>query len=121
MRVERLQRPGKEAAGSRHEPGVARQTAPADVEPIGPPTETLMEEVLRRENLSRRVEAGPSQQGAPGVDGMTVDELPDYLRKAWPAIREQLLQGTYVPAPGARGASAQAGRRNTDARHPHRS
>jgi hypothetical protein len=82
MRVERLQRPRKEAAGSRHEPGVARQTAPADVEPIGPPTEALMGEVLRRENrliVLKRVQAN---KGAPGVDGHTVDELPAYLLRA---------------------------------------
>jgi RNA-directed DNA polymerase len=99
MRVERLQRPRKEAAGSRHEPGVARQTAPADVEPIGPPTEALMEEGLRRENLRTALKRVQANKGAPGVDGMTVDELPDYLRKAWPAIREQLRQGTYAPSP----------------------
>ncbi len=51
MRVEKLQRPRKEAAGSRHEPGVVRQTAPAEGESIVPQTESLMEEVLRRENL----------------------------------------------------------------------
>jgi hypothetical protein len=51
MREEKLQRPGKEAAGSRHEPGVVRQTAPAEGESIAPQTQNLMEEVLRRENL----------------------------------------------------------------------
>jgi group II intron reverse transcriptase/maturase len=40
-----------------------------------------------------------TNKGAPGVDGMTVDELPAYLREAWPAIREQLLNATYVPSP----------------------
>lgn len=99
MGAERFQRPGKEAAGSRQEPGVARQAVTAAAEPIGPPTETLMEEVLRRENLRAALKRVQANTGAPGVDGMTVDELPGYLRKAWPAIREQLLQGTYVPAP----------------------
>jgi hypothetical protein len=51
MRVERLQRPRKEAPGRRHEPGVVRQTAPAEGEIIVPQTQPLMEEVLRRENL----------------------------------------------------------------------
>jgi hypothetical protein len=51
MRVEQLQRPRKEATGSRHEPGVGRQTAPAEAESIGPQTQNRMEEVLRRENL----------------------------------------------------------------------
>jgi group II intron reverse transcriptase/maturase len=36
---------------------------------------------------------------APGVDGMMVDELRPFLRKTWPAIREELLQGTYQPQP----------------------
>ena len=99
MGAERFQRPGKEAAGSRHEPGVARQAVTAAAEPIGPPTETLMEEVLRRENLRAALKRVQANKGAPGVDGMTVDELAGYLRKAWPAIREQLLQGTYVPTP----------------------
>jgi RNA-directed DNA polymerase len=44
----------------------------------------------------RRVQ---SNKGAPGVDGMTVLELPDYLRTNWPRIREELLNGKYVPAP----------------------
>src|SRR5215510_2310524 len=99
MRAEKLQRPGKEAAGSRHEPGVVRQTVSAETEPIGPQTQPLMEEVLRRENLTTALKRVQANKGAPGVDGMTVDELPAYLRKAWPAIREQLLQGTYAPAP----------------------
>ena len=51
MGTETPQRPRKEAAGSRHEPGLVRQTAPASTDPIGPQTQTLLEEVLRRENL----------------------------------------------------------------------
>ncbi|MGH9438854.1 MAG: group II intron reverse transcriptase/maturase [Terriglobia bacterium] len=38
-------------------------------------------------------------KGAPGVDGMTVEQLPDYLRQSWPLIRDQLLQNTYRPLP----------------------
>lgn len=99
MRAEKHQRPGKEAAGSRHEPGVARQAVTAAAESIGPPTETLMEEVLRRENLFAALKRVKANKGAPGVDGMSVDELPKYLREAWPVIREQLLSETYVPSP----------------------
>ena len=98
MGAERFQRPGKEAAGSRHEPGVARQAVTA-AEPIGPPTETWMEEGLRRENRRAALKRVQANQGAPGVDGMTVDELPGHLRKAWPALRAQWRQGTDVPAP----------------------
>lgn len=99
MRVEKLQRPRKEAAGSRHEPGVVRQTAPAEGESIVPQTQSLMEEVLRRENLFAALRRVQANKGAPGVDGMCVDKLPDYLRHAWPEIREQLLSETYVPSP----------------------
>ena len=51
MGTETPQRPRKEAAGSRQEPGLVRHTAPASTDPIGPQTQTLLEEVLRRENL----------------------------------------------------------------------
>lgn len=99
MRAETPEQPGKEAAGSRHGPSAERQTVTAAAEPIGPPSETLMEEVLRRENLLAALKRVRANKGAPGVDGMTVDELPDHLRQAWPAIREQLLKATYVPSP----------------------
>ena len=65
MRAEKHQRPGKEAAGSRHEPGVARQAVTAAAESIGPPTETLMEEVLRRENLFAALKRVKANKGAP--------------------------------------------------------
>jgi group II intron reverse transcriptase/maturase len=58
-----------------------------------------MEEVLRRENLFAALRRVQANKGAPGVDGMSVGELPEYLRQAWPEIREQLLSETYVPAP----------------------
>ena len=38
-------------------------------------------------------------RGAPGVDGMTVAQLPKYIKKHWPAIRGQLLEGSYRPQP----------------------
>ncbi len=99
MRVETPAQAGKEATGSRHEPGAVCQTVTATEEPIGPPSETLIEEVLRRENLLAALKRVQANKGAPGIDGMTVDELPAYLRTAWPAIREQLLNATYVPSP----------------------
>ena len=36
--------------------------------------------------------------GGPGVDGMTVEELPAHLRAEWPRSREELLAGTYRPS-----------------------
>jgi RNA-directed DNA polymerase len=58
-----------------------------------------MEEVVRKENLIRALKRVRANKGAPGVDGMTVDQLRDHLREHWTCIREQLLSGTYVPQP----------------------
>jgi RNA-directed DNA polymerase len=62
-------------------------------------TEGLMEEVCERENCQQALKRVKSNKGSPGVDGMTVRELPDYLKQHWPAIRERLLSGTYSPEP----------------------
>src|SRR5438128_2086536 len=58
-----------------------------------------MEEVCERENRRAALKRVRANQGSPGIDGMTVDELPGYLEQHWPAIREQLLSGTYEPKP----------------------
>jgi RNA-directed DNA polymerase len=60
-------------------------------------TERLMEEVLDRENLRRALQRVKANKGSPGVDGMTVEQLPGYLEKHWPTHREQLLGGVYRP------------------------
>jgi len=59
----------------------------------------LMEEVCERENLVRAWQRVRGNKGAPGVDGMTVEEAKSYLREHWPEIRSQLLGGTYQPQP----------------------
>src|SRR5262250_3298544 len=62
-------------------------------------TNRLMEEVCERENLKAALRQVRANKGSPGVDGMTVVGLKDYLKQHWPAIREQLLNGTYEPKP----------------------
>ena len=62
-------------------------------------TDRLMEEVCERENLKEALRQVKANKGSPGVDGMTVVALSDYLRRHWPVIREQLLNGTYEPQP----------------------
>ena len=66
--------------------------------------EQLMEEVCARENCLQAYKRVKSNKGSAGIDGMTVEQLPGYLKKHWPAIREQLLSGTYKPQPAGRGA-----------------
>src|SRR5438445_760702 len=62
-------------------------------------TDRLMEEVCERENLKAALRQVKGNKGSAGVDGITVNQLSDYLRQHWPAIREQLLNGTYEPKP----------------------
>src|SRR5437667_2366210 len=62
-------------------------------------TNRLMEEVCERENLKAAMRRVRANQGSPGVDGMTVIGIKDYLKQHGPAIREQLLNGTYEPKP----------------------
>lgn len=61
--------------------------------------EQRMEEVCGRENCLRALRRVKANKGSPGIDGMKVGELPGYLKRHWPAIREQLLSGTYQPQP----------------------
>src|SRR5438132_10863320 len=62
-------------------------------------TNRLMEEVCERENLKEALRQVKGNKGSAGMDGLTVNQLTDYLKQHWPAIREQLLNGTYEPKP----------------------
>jgi len=62
-------------------------------------SEQLMEEVCGRKNCQQALARVKANKGSAGVDGMTVEQLPAYLKQHWPAIREQLLRGTYKPQP----------------------
>jgi RNA-directed DNA polymerase len=61
--------------------------------------ESSMEAVVERENLKKALAQVKRNKGAAGVDGMTVGELPGYLKEHWLMIRAQLLDGTYKPQP----------------------
>jgi RNA-directed DNA polymerase len=61
--------------------------------------EQWMEEVCERENCKQALARVKANRGSAGVDGMTVQQLPEHLKQYWPAIREQLLSGAYVPQP----------------------
>jgi RNA-directed DNA polymerase len=62
-------------------------------------SEQLMEEVCERKNCEQALARVKSNKGSAGIDRMTVEQLPEYLKKHWPSIREQLLSGTYKPQP----------------------
>lgn len=74
------------------------QASPATCESERPGTDTLMELVVKRGNLERALKRVKQNKGKPGIDGMTVNELTDYLRRHWQTIREQLLAGNHQPS-----------------------
>lgn len=59
----------------------------------------LMEEVVSGPNLRLALRRVRANKGSPGVDGMTVKELPGYLQREWPGLKQKLLQGSYRPQP----------------------
>ena len=62
-------------------------------------TDKLIEEACEKENLKEALRRVRANAGAAGVDGMTVKELPDYLRENWPRLKEELLSEIYRPQP----------------------
>jgi RNA-directed DNA polymerase len=60
-------------------------------------TDRIMEEICEWKNLKAAMWRVKANKGSAGIDGVTVDELPDYPELL--AIREQLLSGTYTPQP----------------------
>lgn len=58
----------------------------------------LLERVLDSENVKRAWQQVERNHGAPGIDGMTIEEFPTYARKHWPSIRQALEDGTYCPS-----------------------
>ena len=61
--------------------------------------ERLMEDVCERENLKKTLRRVKSNRGSAAIDGITVKQLPAYLRERRPALRDQLLSGTCKPQP----------------------
>ena len=69
------------------------------VEPRSTTGSLLMTRVLERENLIHALKQVKGNKGAPGIDGLTVEQFPAYLKQYWPVIRQQLQDGTYRPKP----------------------
>jgi RNA-directed DNA polymerase len=82
-----VSRPGRTATASCEKPALS----------LFP--ETMMEAVVDPANMQRAWNQVRANRGAPGPDGITLTAFPDWLRPQWAAIRQQLLDGTYQPAP----------------------
>src|ERR1039457_5685823 len=88
---------GSEALSSEREGAEALGARREAEDPAG--NQRVMEEVCERENRRKALKRVRANQGSPGIDGMTLDELPGYLEQHWPTIREQLMSGTYESKP----------------------
>src|ERR1051326_3836407 len=89
----------KVGGGSIENTDVARQADAACDENTKGQILVTMERVLCRENMLRAYQRVVSNAGAPGVDGMTVEQLKPLLQARWEPVRKELLDGTYQPTP----------------------
>ena len=93
----------------------------ATAEPESPAsTERLTEAICAPDNIEAALRAVVRNKGAPGIDGITVKQLPGLLKARWSEIEDQLLQGRYQPQPVRRGEDPEAGRRDTQPWHSNR-
>jgi RNA-directed DNA polymerase len=79
-------------AGTEARAAVAAPESPAVAGPS-------MEAIVERDNLRKALARVQRNKGAPGIDGMNVDDLAAHLKDHWLTIRAQLLDGTYRPLP----------------------
>jgi RNA-directed DNA polymerase len=84
-----------ETATQEAEASAARTDIESRAALVGP----SMEAIVERENLKKALAQVKRNKGAPGIDGMSVEALAGYLKEHWPAIRCQLLDGTYKAQP----------------------
>ena len=76
------------------------ETITAMAEPESPAsTVHLMEAICDPDNIETALRAVVRNKGSPGIDGITVKQLPGVLNARWPEIEGQLLQGRYQPQP----------------------
>ncbi len=97
-RVEKLDSHPEGSQRNWREAGLGASRVRARREDSGPETEQLLEAVVERENMWQ-AQTGGAEQGAAGVDKITVEQLRAYLREHWLGIKEELMAGDYQPLP----------------------
>ena len=63
------------------------------------PQSNLLERILSRENMLKAWKRVKANKGAAGVDAMSIEAFPEFIRHHWQAIRSSLRKGTYQPKP----------------------
>jgi retron-type reverse transcriptase len=59
----------------------------------------LLEKILDRNNLNRAYKRVKANKGAPGIDGMTVEDAPKWLKEHREELLESIRSGKYKPQP----------------------
>lgn len=93
MPVASRRRSGRNPRSRRH----GGSSGTARTEHSDPQVSQILQAVVERENMLRALHRVESNNGAAGVDGMTVDELRPYLKTHWVQIKERLMDRTYMP------------------------
>ena len=85
--------------GEAAQQAVTDEAEPARSAQTGWGADDLLGQALARENMTRAWKRVKANKGSAGVDGRTVQETGEYLKTAWPEIRQRLLDGSYKPGP----------------------
>lgn len=99
MKAEMLKPPRRAGGGTADGTGLEREPDTTLSESTGDEATMLMEQMVRRSNMLAAYRRVVANGGAPGVDGVTVDQLWAHCQRHWSDLREQLLSGRYVPQP----------------------
>ena len=95
----KLEPPRRAGGGTAEGTGLERHAITAPIEHADEEATSLMEQVVRRENMLAAYKRVVRNGGAPGVDGLSVDDLWEHCQKHWAQVRKELLSGTYGPQP----------------------
>ena len=95
---------GAEETGPRSSEFETEPTDPASAKKpaLDPVPMNLMEQIVDEVNMEAAWKKVRSNRGAPGPDGITIEQFPETFHDIWPQLRQQLLEGTYRPSPARR-------------------
>jgi RNA-directed DNA polymerase len=90
---------GQSCLADTEQPALSEPELPREANASPEVQQNLMELIVDPDNLARAWQQVRSNRGAPGPDGMTIADFPDWFVEHWPTICQQLLGGTYRPQP----------------------
>lgn len=59
----------------------------------------LLEAILYKDNFNRAYKRVKANKGAPGIDGMTIEEALPYLKEHQQELTDRIYRGKYTPSP----------------------